>query len=70
MVRTCGEEDLEDVPKHAGDCDSGRWGPTTRIVTNDVILADSVKRKDGRRTRLAPNALVPSAVGEPVDVQT
>jgi len=26
MVSTCGEEDLEDVPKQAGDCESGRWG--------------------------------------------
>ena len=33
-------------------------GPETRVVTNDVTLADAAKCKDGRRTRLAPNVLV------------
>jgi len=45
-------------------------GPKTRVVTNDVTLADAVKCKDGRRTRLAPNVLVSLAVEESVDVQT
>ena len=69
MVSTCGEEDLEDVPKHAGDCEPGRRGPKTRVVTNDVVLADAVKCKDGRRMRLAPNVVVSLAVEESMDVQ-
>ena len=44
-------------------------GPKTRVVTNDVTLADAVKCKDERRTRLAPNALVSLAVEESVDIQ-
>ena len=45
-------------------------GPKTRVVTNDVTLADAVKCKDERRTRLAPNALVSLAVEESMDIQT
>ena len=44
-------------------------GPKTRVVTNDVVLADSAKRKDGRRMRLAPNVVVSLAVEESMDVQ-
>ena len=44
-------------------------GGKTRVVTNDVVLADSVKRKDGRRMRLAPNVVVSLAVEESMDVQ-
>ena len=57
------------MPKQAGDCGSGWRGPKTRVVTNDVTLADAVKCKDERRTRLAPNALVSLAVEESVDIQ-
>ena len=35
-----------------------------------MTLADAVKCKDERRTRLAPNALVSLAVEESVDIQT
>ena len=45
-------------------------GTKTRVVTNDVTLADAVKCKDERRTRFAPNALVSLAVEESVDIQT
>ena len=44
-------------------------GPKTRVVTNDVVLADAVKCKDGRRMRLAPNVVVSLAVEESMDVQ-
>ena len=45
-------------------------GPKKRVITNDVILADAVKCKAERRTRLSPNVLVSLAVEESVDVQT
>ena len=45
-------------------------GPKTRVVTNDVTLADAVKCKGERRTNPAPNALVSLAVEESVDIQT
>ena len=35
-----------------------------------MTLADAVKCKDERRTRLAPNALVSLAVEESVDIRT
>ena len=46
----------------------GGGGAKTRVVTNDVTLADAVKCNGERRTNLAPNALVSVAEEESVDI--